>query len=98
MIPEQTIIGILTCPSDDTSRCSGKYCLGRVKDDLGFHRHQRAICSRTVAQIGGEKGVAQSERVCLTELVGRGNSEAIASRSLFAVGLLLGAFQIETGA
>ena len=36
MIPEQTIIGILTCPSDDTSRCSGKYCLGRVKDDLGF--------------------------------------------------------------
>jgi hypothetical protein len=31
--------------------------------------------------------VAQSARVCITELVGRGNSEAIASRSLFAVDL-----------
>jgi hypothetical protein len=35
----------------------------------------------------GAKIVAQSARVCLTELVGRGNSEAIASRSLFAFDL-----------
>jgi len=43
------------------------------------------------------KIVAQSTRVCLIEPQGRGNSEAIASRSLFAVGLELGAFHIETG-
>ena len=35
----------------------------------------------------GAKDVAQSARVCLTESWGRGNSEAIASRSLFVVDL-----------
>jgi hypothetical protein len=35
----------------------------------------------------GAKDVAQSARVCITEFVGRGNSEAIASRSLFVVDL-----------
>jgi hypothetical protein len=44
------------------------------------------------------KDVAQSARVWLTELVGRGNSEAIASRSLFAFDLQLGAFQYRDGA
>jgi hypothetical protein len=40
-----------------------------------------------IARVAQRKDVAQSARVCLTELVGRGNSEAIASRSLFAVDL-----------
>jgi hypothetical protein len=40
-----------------------------------------------IARVARRKDVAQSARVCLTELVGRGNSEAITSRSLFAVDL-----------
>jgi hypothetical protein len=40
-----------------------------------------------IARVAQRKGVAQSLRVWLNELAGRGNSEAIASRSLFAVDL-----------
>jgi hypothetical protein len=40
-----------------------------------------------LARVAQRKDVAQSARVWLTELVGRGNSEAITSRSLFAVDL-----------
>jgi len=40
-----------------------------------------------LARVAPRKDVAQSARVCLIELVGRGNSEAITSRSLFAVDL-----------
>jgi hypothetical protein len=40
-----------------------------------------------IVRVTRQKDVAQSARVCLIELVGRGNSEAITSRSLFAVDL-----------
>jgi hypothetical protein len=57
------------------------------------------LLARAVAGIArDEKDVAQSTRVCLIEPLGRGNSEAIASRSLFAVDLVPGAFQYRDGA
>lgn len=71
--------------------------LGPVKDDLGLHRH-RVACARGRGDREEQKNVAQSTRVCLIEPVGRGNSEAIASRSLFAVDLGPGAFQYRDGA
>jgi len=56
------------------------------------------LLARAVAGIArGEKDVAQSTRVCLIEHLGRGNSEAIASRSLFAVDFELGAFHCWDG-
>jgi hypothetical protein len=51
------------------------------------------LLARATAEIARAKTVAHSTRVCLIEPLGRGNSEAIASRSLFAVDLELGAFQ-----
>ncbi len=69
---ERTIIRILKCSFDDASRC---------------HRHRGQFARARSRRSRGVKDVAQSARVCLMELVGRGNSETIASRSLFAVGL-----------
>jgi hypothetical protein len=64
-----------------------KYCLGRVKDNLGYHRHRGRFARARSRSSRRAKDVAQSVRVCLTELLGRGNSEAIAGRSLFAIDL-----------
>jgi hypothetical protein len=59
-----------------------------------FWRHRgRFARARGRGDRAERKTVVQSTRVCLIEPLGRGNSEAIASRSLFAVDLELGAFQ-----
>jgi hypothetical protein len=56
------------------------------------------VIARAVAESARVKNVAQSTRVWLIEFLGRGNSEAIASRSLFAFDVELGAFQYRDGA